>query len=207
MRKIIMFASMSLFTAILFFSCHLEDFNMDKLAVAKDVKPVFYAPLAYGSYKVGDHFTTSYLDNDTIKTVEIDLDRISYDKTGVSFKSNAIDSVYLVVNFTNGTPMKMQFLFDFINTGTGVIYGKIFDSGVMDAGKMDAMGKVVQPVSTRIEFPMDSNDLNNITMANGIEFNVKLFLPDSGSVIAKNLKASLLKVEIAIRAPVSYWKL
>lgn len=202
-----MFGSTVVFTAILFFSCHLEDFNMDKLAVAKDIRPVFYAPLAYGSYKIGDHLTTPYLDNDTVKVTEIDIDRITYDKSGVSFKSNAIDSVYLVVNFTNGTPMKMQFLFDFINTGTGVVYGKIFDSGVMDAGKMDATGKVIQPASTRIEFLMDSNDLNNITLANGMEFNVKLFLPDSGSVIVKNLKASLLKVEIAIRAPVSYWKL
>jgi len=207
MRKILIFGSMIVFAAMLFYSCHLDDFNMDKLAVAKDIKPVFYAPLAYGSYKVGDHLTTPYLDNDTIKVAEIDLDPITYNKSGVSFKSNAIDSVYLVVTFTNGTPMKMQFLFDFINLGTGIVYGKIFDSGLMDAGKMDATGKVIQSVSTRIEFPMDSNDLNNITIANGIKFDVKLFQPDSGSVIVKNLKVSLLKVEIAIRAPVSYWKL
>jgi hypothetical protein len=163
--------------------------------------------LAYGTYKVGDILTTNYADHDTIKDPVINLDPIIYNKTGVTFSNPAIDSVYMVVRFTNGTPMKMQVLFKFIDLNTGSAYGKTFDSGVMQPGKMDATGKVIESVTTRVEFPMDSNDLNNFNQANGIEFVVMLFQPDIGFVIVKNLKESLFKVQISFRAPVSLWKL
>jgi len=194
-------------SALLSWSCHLEDFNLDKLADANDIKPVAYAPAAYGTYKVGDILFTNYADDDTVKVPELDLDPIIYDKTGVTFSSPAIDSVYMVVHFTNGTPMKMQVLFKFIDLNSGTAYGKIFNSGVMQAGKMDATGKVIESVTTRVEFPMNSSDLNNFNQANGIEFEVKLFQPDSGSVVYKNLRESLFKVQISFRAPVSLWKL
>jgi hypothetical protein len=207
MRKILTFLGILVLPAVLSWSCHLEDFNLDKLATPTDIKPMVYAPLAYGKYRVGDVLTTSYADNDTIKDPEIDLDPIIYDKTGVSLINNAIDSVYLIVNLTNGTPMKMQVLFKFIDLNSGAVYGKTFDSGIMQAGKMDAAGRVIEPVTTRVEFPMDSNDLNNISSANGMEFNVKLFQPDNGVVIVKNLKESLFGVQISFRAPLSLWKL
>lgn len=207
MRKIIIFSVTIFISVFLFWSCHLEDFNFDKLSTAKDIRPMVYAPLAYGTYKVGDYLTTGYSDNDTITDSETDLDPIIYDKTGITFTSNAIDSVYLIVNFTNGTPMKIEFQFEFTDLNSGSVYGKTFDSGVIQEGKTDATGNVIEPVAARIEFPMDSNDLNNATLANGMEFIVKLFQPDSGSVIVKNLKESLISVQISFRAPISLWKL
>jgi hypothetical protein len=207
MKKVLTLGSIIILTAILSWSCHLEDFNLKKLAVANDIKPIVYAPLAYGTYKVGDRLTSPMTDTDTIKVTEIDLNPISYDKTAVSFSSTAIDSAYLVVNFTNGTPMKMQFQFDFFDQSTSTVNGQIFDSGIMESGMMDATGKVTQSVTTRREFPMDSNDLDNITMSDGMQFKVKLFQPDKGPVTGKNLKESLFTVQISVRAPVSLWKL
>lgn len=196
------FGGLIIFTTIFFWSCHLDDFNLKKLAVTH-IRPVIYTPLAYGGYTVGDQFTTPLLNTDTIKVAELDLNPIIYDKSGVSFSLTGMDSVYLVVHFTNETPMKMQVLFDFTDQATGTVNGKIFDSGLMQEGQMDATGKVIQPADTEVIFPMDSNDLNNITLSDGIEFKVKLFQPDTGAVIVKNLKASEFKVQISMRAPLS----
>jgi hypothetical protein len=207
MKKTLMFVVMISLTAILSWSCHLGDFNLDKLAPANDIKPVVYLPLAYGTYTVGNQLTTALANTDTIKVNEIDLNPMIYDKTGVSFSMNAIDSVYLVVNFTNGTPMKMRVQFDFIDKSTSAVYGKIFDSGLMPSGKMDATGKVIESVSTKVVFPMDSNDMNNMTLADGIQYTVKLFQPDSGSVIVKHLSESQFQIQISVKAPVSLSKL
>lgn len=207
MKKMMMFGVMVSLTAILSWSCHLEDFNLDKRAVANDIKPVVYVPLAYGTYTIGDQITLPLPNTDTIKVNEIDLNPLIYDKSGVSFSLMGIDSVYLVVNYTNGTPMKMQVQFDFINQSAGTIYGKIFDSGLMPSGKMDATGKVIESVTTKVIFPMNSNDLDNMTMADGIEYTVKLFQPDSGSVIVKHLKESQFKIQISVKAPVTLSKL
>lgn len=203
MRKMLMFGGTIILTAILSWSCHLGDFDLNKLAKV-DIKPVFYIPLAYGGYTVGYFLNTPLLNFDTIKVAEIDLIPIIYDKTGVSVSYKGLDSVYLEVNFTNGTPMEMQVTFDFIDKATGTVISQVFDTKLMPAGIMDATGKVVQPVSTSREFPMDSKDLDNITTADGIEFNVTLFQPDTGAVIVKNLKASLINVQISVRAPFHY---
>jgi hypothetical protein len=112
-----------------------------------------------------------------------------------------------MVAFTNGTPMKAQLQFSFIDINSGTSYGKTFDSGIMAAGKMDATGKVVEPVTTRREFPMNSTDLNNASIADGLRYTLKLFQPDNGSVIVNNLKESLYKVQISFRAPLNLSKL
>ncbi len=207
MKKTLTLSGTIILSALLSWSCHLDDFNLDKLARVDDVKPIVYVPLAYGSYLVGDQYSTLLGDNDTITDSEIDLDPVIHNKTNVTFTSNAIDSLYLMVAFTNGTPMKVQFQFSFIDINSGTVYGKTYDSGVMAAGKTDATGKVVEPIITRIEFPMDSTDLNDASLADGIKFVVKLYQPDTGVVIVKNLKESIYKVEIAFRAALNLGRL
>lgn len=207
MRKALIVSGTIFISVLLFWSCHLDDFNLEKLARADDIKPVVYAPLAYGSYLVGDLYYTSLDDNDTITDTETDLEPVTHNKANVSFTSNAIDSVYLMIAFNNGTPMKVQFQFSLIDINTGSVYGKTYDSGVMEAGKTDATGKVIEPVITRLEFPMNSTDLNNASLADGLRYTVKLFKPDSGVVTVKNLKESLYKVQIAFRAPLNLAKL
>jgi len=202
-----MLAVTVIFTAIFSWSCHLEDFNLSKLAKANDIKPEVFAPLAYGTYTVGDHLTTPLLDTDTIKANETDLDLMIQDKTGVSLSSSAVDSAYLVVTYTNSTPMRMNVSFDFINLATGAVISKKYDSGLIESGNTDATGKVTQPVTTRIEFGMDSIDMKDITTADGIEYTVKLFLPAGGTVIVKNLKESQFKLQISLRAIVTLGKL
>ncbi len=207
MRRALIYSGTIIVVALVFCSCHLQDFNFNKLAEPNDIKPMVFAPLAYGTYKVDDYLTLVYTDNDTIKDPEIDLDPIIYDKTDVTFNSPAIDSVYLIAHFTNGTPMKMQFQIRFIDLNSGSTLGKTYDSGIIQAGKMDAAGNVTQSVVTRVEFPMDSKDLNNVSSANGIEFIIKLFQPDTGIVIVRNLKKSLFDVQLSFRAPLSLTKL
>jgi hypothetical protein len=90
MKKMLRFGGAVILTAILSWSCHLGDFNLDKLAKV-DIKPVFYIPLAYGGYTVGNFVNTPLLNNDTIKA-EIDLNPIIYDKTGVSVSIQGLDS-------------------------------------------------------------------------------------------------------------------
>ena len=204
MKRTLMFGGAIIIMTILSWSCHLGDFNLDKLAKPTDIVPVFYFPLAYGGYTVGNFVNVPFPNTDTIKIAEIDLNPIIYDKTGVTVSYKGLDSVYLEVNFTNGTPMKMRVQFDFIDQATGSVISKIYDSGLMPAGIMDATGKVVQSVSTKVEFPMDYTDLDGVTIADRIEFTVKLFQPDTGAVIVKNLKASLFNVQMSVRAPYHY---
>jgi hypothetical protein len=112
-----------------------------------------------------------------------------------------------MVAFTNGTPMKVEFQFNFIDINSGAVYGKTFDSGIMAVGKTDATGKVIEPVTTRVEFPMNHVDMNNASLADGLRYTLKLYQPDTGAVTVKNLKESLYKVQIAFRAPVTLTKL
>jgi hypothetical protein len=207
MRKTLIFSGTLLILVLLCLSCHLADFNLNKLAEPNDIKPVVYAPLAYGSYLVGDQYFTILADNDTITDPEIDLDPVIHNKANVTFTSQAIDSLYLMVTFTNGTPMKVQFQFSFIDINSGAVYGKTFDSGIMPAGKTDATGKVIEPVITRVEFPMNFTDMNNASLADGLRYTLKLYQPDTGAVTVKNLKESLYKVQISFRAPVNLSKL
>ncbi|MCX6236839.1 MAG: hypothetical protein NTY07_04635, partial [Bacteroidia bacterium] len=108
------------FSAIMLFSCNLEDFNLKKLTNKEDIIPDVFAPLAYGTFKVSDLVTAAIPDGFPIPAAGMRLDSITLSKTGTSFRSAAIDSVYLITHFTNNTPCDMEFDLSFIDISTGL---------------------------------------------------------------------------------------
>lgn len=201
MRKSLSIAFLLIF---LFNSCHLEDFNLDKLSVTS--KPTIYAPLAYGTFNVKDYLPFLGADDQVVYYPEIELTQLKWDKGETSFNSDAIDSTYLVVNYTNGTPMKMQVQFSFMNYSTGTVSGRTFDSGVIAAGTADASGKVTQPSFAAIKYLLDRNDLQIIETTDGVRCIVKLI--DSGTpVTVRNLKESQIKIQINFKTNVLLGKL
>ncbi len=201
MRKIQSIAFLLIF---LLCSCHLEDFNLDKLSVTS--KPTIYAPLAYGTFKVKDYLPYVGADDQAVYYPEIELTQFNWNKGEVTFNSDAIDSTYLVVTFTNGTPMKMQVQFSFFNYSTGTVSGQTYDSGVLPSGTVDASGKVTQSSVTTMKYLLNSNDLQVIKTTDGVRCIV--MLKDSGSpVIWKNLKESEFKIQINFKANVLLGKL
>jgi hypothetical protein len=201
-KKIVHLSTLVISIAVLLFSCNLDDFNLDKLTDPEDLNPKVYAPLAYGSYKVDDFVNISLPDNAPVTDPVVTLDPVVYDLTGTSIRSSAVDSVYLLVTLTNGTPMKLRYKFSFIDQQSGYVYGKIYDSGLIDAGKTDATGKVTEPTIAKKEFKLGPTDLDNIEAANAMKLSVELEQPDTGTVLVKNLKESGFKVQISFYAPV-----
>lgn len=206
-KKIIRIGTLLTSIAVILFSCNLDDFDLDKLADPDDLTPKIYAPLAYGSYKVDDFVNISLPDNAPVTDPVVQLDPVVYDYTGTSIRTSAVDSVYLMVTLTNGTPMKLRYKFSFIDKQSGYVYGKIYDSGLIDAGKTDATGKVTEPTIAKKEYRLGPVDLDNIESANAMKLTVELEQPDSGTVIVKNLEESGFKVQISFYSPVKVSKL
>lgn len=190
----------------LFGSCHLEDFNMDKLSVKST--PTIYAPLAYGTFNVKDYLPFIGPDDQVVYYPEIELTQFKWNKGEVSFNSDAIDSTYLVVTYTNGTPMKMQVQFSFINYSTGTVSGKPFDSGILPSRTATAApnansstGSAIQPSVTTVKYLLDSNDLQVIKATDGVRCMVKL-IDSANSVTVRNLKESEFKIQINFKTNV-----
>ncbi len=193
--------------AVLFHACNLEDFDFDKLTDPDDLKPVVFAPLAYGTYSVNDLVTIPLPDTDPVTAPVLELDSIVYSLDGTTFRNAAVDSVYLIINLTNGTPMKFHYQFAFADSISGAILGQTFDSGVIQPGKTDATGTVTEPFATQNIFKLGADDLDNLDAADQFVLYTELEQPDSGTVTVKNLKDSEFKVQISFYAPVNLAKL
>ena len=196
------FLSYVLMTVLLCFSCNMDEFDMDKLTKT-DVSPKIHAPLAYGAFDVIDYLPTAILsspDNEIIDTSEVNLTPLQWDKAANNFQYDALDSVFLIVYYTNGTPMKMEIDIAFT---LGSVSSKTFNSGLLNPGTVDATGKVVQPSVTKLEYPVTRNELSNINGSNGVECLIKLSQPDSGTVTVRNLKTSDLNIQISFRGKLS----
>lgn len=201
MRKI---QSIAFLLIILLSSCHLEDFNLDKLSVTS--KPTIYGPLAYGTFKVKDYLPYVGADDQVVFYPEIELTPQSWNRGEASFNSDAMDSTYLVVTYTNGTPMKMQVQFSFTNYSTGAVSGSTYDSGIILPGTADASGKVTQPTITAKEYYLNSNDLQTIKATDGVKCIIKL-IQTGNPVLVKNLKESEFKVQLNLKTNVLLGKL
>lgn len=182
---------------VILFSCHLEDFNLNKLSKTNDIVPEVYAPLAYGTFKVSDLAPTP-VPSDTAKipAFGINLDSVIISKSGTSFSSAAIDSVYLITHFTNDTPCDIEFELSFVNAA-GVQIGKPFPSGKI------AMGAKNFRIPLFGMGPIDQNYLNQAT---NIKLNFRLF-PISTASTYGDVKAAFFSFKISFRAPVNLQKL
>ena len=182
------------FAAFMLFSCHLEDFNMNKLSKTNDIVPEVFAPLAFGTFKISDLAPVPVPPgNAPIPAGGMDLTPILLSKTGTSFSSTAIDSVYLITHFTNGTPGNMEFELSFVNAA-GVQLGQSFPSGNIPAGAKDF------PIPL---FGLGPIDQNNLQQATDIKLSFRIFSPNAASpVLYSEVKSKLFTVKISFYAPV-----
>lgn len=181
------------FSAIMLFSCNLEDFNLNKLSKANDIVPDVFAPLAYGTFKISDLAPVpAPSDNAQIPAGGIDLTPILLNKTGTTFNSTAIDSVYLITHFTNGTPCNMEFELSFVNA-SGIQLGQSFPSANIPAGAVDQ----------KIQFPLGPIDQTNLQQATDIKLIFKIYSPNAASPITYGaVKSKPFIVKISFYAPV-----
>ncbi len=184
--------------AIMLFSCNLEDFNLNKLSETNGIIPDFFAPFAYGTFKVSDLAPTpAPPDNVPIPAIGINLDPVIISKLGTSFSSTAIDSVYLITHFTNDTPCDMEFELSFV-TATGIQIGKSFPSGIIAAGAKDFRIPL---------FGLGLADQKNLEQATDIKLSFKLVPPTIGNTIYGVVKTKQFSVKISFYAPVDLQKL
>ncbi len=187
------------FAAVTLFSCNLEDFNLNKLADPVIVPEVF-APLAYGTFKVSDLAPApAPTANAQIPAGGFNLDPVIISKSGTSFSSAAIDSVYLITHFTNATPCDMEFELSFLSSSNGPPIGKIHNSGKIPAYRPDFN---IIPF-----FGLDRTDQDDLQNATYIKLNFKLFPSDTGNITYDAVKSKLFTVKISFYAPVNLQKL
>ena len=181
------------FASIMLFSCHLEDFNLNKLSKTNEIVPEVFAPLAYGTFKISDLAPVpAPSDNAQIPAGGMDLMPILLNKTGTSFSSTAIDSVYLITHFTNGTPCDMEFGLSFVNA-TGVRLGQPFPTVNIPAGA----------INQKIQFRLGPIDQNYLEQATDIKLSFRIFSPIAASpVLYSAVRSKLFTVKISFYAPV-----
>ena len=181
----------------MFFSCGLDDFKLKELANPIDIIPEYYAPLAYGTFKIKDMITANISDATPIPVVGIYLDPFVMGKTNVTFSSVAIDSVYLINHFTNNTPVNMDFSYYFYDSSTGFTIGKTFLSGTIRPGVQD----------TLIQFNLGRADQNIILQSSDIIMRFKMSNPGVNPLLYSNVKNATFSIKIAFYSPVMLWKL
>jgi len=200
MKLIVHFISgfVLLFASIILFSCHLEDFNMNKLANPVDIIPDVYAPLVYGTFTVANLVPPPKPeDSFQIPTDGIELPLV-VSKSGTSFSSAAIDSVYLITHFSNNTPCDIEFELSFLSSPTGSAIGNPFSSGIIPANTPDF---AVLPF-----FGLDRTDQDILQSATFIKLNFRLF-PSATARTYGDVKAASFSFKISFRAPVNLQKL
>jgi len=187
-----------LFASIILSSCHLEDFNMNKLVNPTDIIPDVYAPLAYGTFTVHNIIpdpTTPDLTPIPVNGLDLPL---VVSKSGTSFSSAAIDSVYLITHISNNTPCVMEFDLSFLNSATGLPIGKVFSSGIIPANTKDFE---VPP------FELSKTDQDNLQSATFIKLNFRLSPPSLTPITYGDIKSTSFSFNISFHAPVNLQKL
>lgn len=187
-----------LFASIILSSCHLEDFNLNKLVNPVDIVPDVYAPLVYGTFTVANLGPLPAPVNSTpIPIGGIELPLI-VSKSGTSFSSAAVDSVYLITRISNNTPCEMVFDLSFLNSANGPSVGRVFTSGRIPANTKDF---AVLPL-----FGLDRTDQDNLQKSTFMKLNFRLF-PLSTPITYGAVKSTTFSFNISFHAPVNLQKL
>ena len=195
--KIYMSGLVLFLVTVMLFSCNLEDFDLKKLANPDDITPDIFAPLAYGTFKVSSLTNTPFLNSDQIPAGGLSLDPVNLNKTGTSFRSAAIDSVYLITYLTNDTPCNIEFDLSFVNS-FGTQLAAPFTSGIIPANTTDK----------RIQFDLGPVDQDNLQKASAIKLAFKISSPDPATPITYGaVKTKSFTVKISFHAPVDLTKL
>ena len=183
---------------VILFSCHLEDFNLNKLSKTNDIVPEVYAPLAYGTFTVANLVPLPKPED----LFQIPIDGIELplvvSKSGTSFSSAAIDSIYLITHFSNNTPCDMEIELSFLSGPSGPSIGNKYNLGKIPANTPEF---AVLPL-----FRLGRNDQDDLQSATFIKLNFKLFPSRTASTYG-DVKAASFSFKISFRAPVNLQKL
>jgi len=182
-----------LFASIILSSCHLEDFNMNKLVNPTDIIPDVYAPLAYGTFTVQNIIPDPATPDLTLIPVNgLDLPLV-VSKSGTSFSSAAIDSVYLITHISNNTPCEIEFELSFLYSAAGPSIGKVFTSGRIPANTADFE---VPP------FELSKTDQDNLQASTYVKLNFKVY-PSATAKTYGDIKTASFSFKISFHAPVN----
>lgn len=191
-----------LFSAvILLISCNLEDFDLKKLADPTYIAPDLFAPIGYGTFKVEDLVTATLPDSYPLPSLPngLTLDPFTIDKTGTSFRSSAVDSVYLITHFTNDTPADIEFQLSFFDKTTGIQLGGPYNSGKIPAGEKDFLCNIIR---------LGPAAQNSLEHSDDIRLYFTLFSPATGAPVSYgSAKGKSFTIKIAFHAPVQLWNL
>lgn len=182
-------------------SCNLSDFETDKLIDPTDLKPLVYLPVSYGTYPVKNYATIPQTGNTVVPQPRIDYVPfpIPYDLKGLSFSTQAIDTMVVIVKTVNETPMKLQYKLTYPGT--------MMDSGILQGAKLNSNGDVLEAAIDSIEFGLSAAEVKNLGTAPILDLYISLFQPDTGFVIANVLKNSQVSFKIGFRATVNLVKI
>lgn len=179
------------------YACHLSDFDLNKLANQKDINPMISAPLAHGKFTVSKFVSTIIAPTDPIPTTGLPLDPLILNKTGLLFKTSAIDSVYLVTRVTTPPATEMEFDLRFFNTTTGATVGRIFNSAIIPADTTDFP----------VQFILNPTDQENLANATEMILNFRLLSPSGTTVLYKAVSNTSFEIKMSFYAPLNLWKL
>lgn len=192
------------FTGLLFmllYSCNLSDFETDRLIEPTDLKPLIYLPVSYATYPIKDFATVTQTGNTIVTQPQINFNKfpIPYDLKGLSFSSQAMDTMVIIVKTVNETPMKLQYKLTFPGT--------MMDSGILQSAKLNSNGDVLEAARDSIEFGLSAAEVKILGTAPIMDLYISLFQPDTGDVIANVLKSSQVSFKIGVRVPINLVKI
>jgi len=186
-----------LIAAITMFSCDSDHFDMTRLASAKDLNPIVSAPLGYGTFKIDELNTGLLVATTPIPATGMRLDSVMLNKTGLSFRSSAIDSVFVVTHFTNNTSVDIEYAISFVDRTTGSQLGTGSSPEIVPAGAVDH----------KMVFKLDLAGQNSLQSASDIRLDFRLIGPATTTINYGAVRLKTIAVKISFYAPVSLWKL
>jgi hypothetical protein len=200
MRKERIFYILGLIT-LLFVSCNLSDFNLDKLTDPSGLNPVIYRPFSSGSYVVNDYTTFTWSGNTIVTADPLNFKPILYPLNGITLNTKGIDSMVVIVKTVNETPMKYRYTITF--------NGTVLDSGttLLNEAATDSQGNVTVASKDSIEYKLNPADINNLATATQVDLNISLHQPGTAPVVANALKFAQISMKIGFRAPINLFKL
>lgn len=187
--------------AILFVSCNLSDFKLDRLIDPNGLNPVLYRPFSSGSYVVNDYTTFTWTGNTIVTADPLNFKLIPYPLNGITLNTKGIDSMVVIVKTVNETPMKYRYIITF--------NGTTLDSGttLLKEAATDSQGNVTATSKDSIEYKLNPTDINNLATAAQIDLNISLHQPGTAPVVASALKYAPVSFKIGFRAPINLFKL
>ncbi len=187
-------------------SCNLSDFDLSKFAEPTGLNPVVYRPMASGTYIIKDYYKGPPLVGNTPVTADpIYLKIIPYPFNGMTFNTNGINSMVVIVKTSNETPMKYQYKLIF--TGPGYKDSTMIMSKILDSAPVNMQGLVDGVFRDSSEYKLDSLGVVKLGSATDIDLSITLYQPTHGTVLANVLKYSPISFYFGFRAPINLFKI